>query len=126
VIDVQELLKLKNWAVVGATENTSKFGYKVFKKLKRFDYNVYPVNPNFNEVDGVKCYHNITDIPEHVDVISLIVNPKIGMDVIEQANEKGIKNVWCQPGAESKELVDKAKEYGMNIIVNECVLVELR
>jgi uncharacterized protein len=126
VNEVQELLKLKNWAVVGATENTSKYGYKVFKKLKRKGFNVYPVNPNFDEVNGIKCYHSISDITDSIDVISLIVNPKIGIDVIDQANEKGIKNVWCQPGADSEELVEKAKAYGMNIIVNECVLVELR
>jgi predicted CoA-binding protein len=122
---MQELLKLKNWAVVGATEDTSKFGYKVYKKLKKFDYNVYPVNPKFDEIEGQKCYSSISDINDPIDVISLIVNAKLGMEVIEKANERGIKNIWCQPGAESQELIDQAKAYGMKIIYNECVLVEL-
>ncbi|MDF2519952.1 MAG: CoA-binding protein [Clostridia bacterium] len=120
-----ELLDLQNWAVVGATQDTSKFGYKVFNKLKTKGYNVYPVNPKLDELDGVKCYHSISDIEAQVDVINLIVNPKVGMGVIEAAKEKGIKNIWCQPGAESPELIEKAKSYGMNIIYNECVLVEL-
>jgi predicted CoA-binding protein len=122
---MQELLKLKNWAVVGATEDTSKFGYKVYKKLKKYNYNVYPVNPKFNEIEGQKCYSSISDINDPIDVISLIVNAKLGMEVIEKANKKGIKNIWCQPGAESQELIDQAKEYGMKIIYHECVLVEL-
>jgi predicted CoA-binding protein len=122
---MQELLKLKSWAVVGATVDTSKFGYKVYKKLKISDYNVYPVNPKFDEIEGQKCYSSISDIKDHIDVISLIVNAKLGMEVIEKANEKGIKNIWCQPGAESQELIAKAKAYGMKIIYNECVLVEL-
>jgi len=122
---VQELLKLKNWAVVGATDDTSKFGYKVYKKLKISEYNVYPVNPKFDEIEGQKCYSSISDINDPIDVISLIVNAKLGMEVIEKANEKGIKNIWCQPGAESQELIAKAKAYGMKIIYNECVLVEL-
>lgn len=125
VIEMQEQLKLKNWAVVGASQDTSKFGYKVYKKLKNKGYNVYPVNPGLEEIDGEKCYHSIYDITDAIDVISLIVNPKIGIGVIEAANEKGIKNVWCQPGAESKELIEKAKAYGIKIIYNECVLVEL-
>jgi predicted CoA-binding protein len=122
---MQELLKLKNWAVVGATDDTSKFGYKVYKKLKKSDYNVYPVNPKFDEIEGQKCYSSISDINDPIDVISLIVNAKLGLEVIEKANERGIKNIWCQPGAESQELIAKAKDYGMKIIYNECVLVEL-
>lgn len=122
---MHELFELKNWAVVGATQDTSKFGYKVFRKLKDRGFKVYPVNPKFEEVEGVKCYSTVADIPDNIDVISLIVNPKVGIGVIEMAKEKGIKNVWCQPGAESIELVEKAKSYGINIIYNECVLVEL-
>jgi len=113
---MKEMLKLKNWAVVGATQDTSKFGYKVYDRLKNKGYNVYPVNPKFDEIEGLTCYHSISDIPDNIDVISLIVNYKIGMEVIDKAKEKGIKNVWCQPGAESKELIEKAI----------CVLVELR
>jgi predicted CoA-binding protein len=123
---MQELLELKNWAVVGTTKDTSKFGYKVYKKLKNKGYNVFPVNPGLDEINGEKCYHSVTDITEKIDVASMIINPKIGIDVLDAIHEKGIKNVWCQPGAESQELIDKAKAYGMNIIYNECVLVELR
>lgn len=123
---MQELFELKNWAVVGATQDTSKFGYKVFKKLKDKGFQVYPVNPRFDEVEGIQCYHSIMDITEPIDVISMIVNPKVGMEVVEHARDKGIRNMWCQPGAESPELIEKAKSYGINIIYNECVLVELR
>ena len=123
---MEEFLKLKNWAVVGTTKDTSKPGYRVYKKLKSKGYNVYPVNPGLDEVRGEKCYHSILDIEDPIDVVSLIINPKIGIEVLERINEKGIKNVWCQPGAESQEIIDKAKEYGMNLIVSECVLVELR
>jgi predicted CoA-binding protein len=122
---MQEQLRLKNWAVVGATQDTSKFGYKVYKKLKNKGYNVYAVNPKFDEIEGEKCYHSITEIDGMIEVISLIVNPRIGIEVIEEAKQKGIKNVWCQPGAESQELIDKAKSYDIKIIYNECVLVEL-
>lgn len=122
---MHELFDLKNWAVVGATTDTSKFGYKVFKKLQSRGFHVYPVNPKLEEIEGVKCYASISDIMDPIDVISLIVNPQIGMEVVEKAKEMGIKNIWCQPGAESPELIDQAESYGINIIYHECVLVEL-
>lgn len=124
-MNMHDLFNLKNWAVVGATQDTSKFGYKVYNKLKRHGFNVFPINPKQDEIEGVKCYKSLRDIEENIDVISLIVNPGIGIEVIDIAKEKGIKNVWCQPGAESKELIEKAQSYGINIIYNECVLVEL-
>ncbi len=122
---MQELFDLKNWAVVGATTDTSKFGYKVFKKLQSRGFHVYPVNPKLEEIEGIKCYASVSEITDPIDVISLIVNPKIGLEVVEKAKEMGIKNIWCQPGAESPELIDKAESYGINIIYHECVLVEL-
>lgn len=124
-MDLQKLLELKNWAVVGATQDTSKWGYKVFNKLKSRGYNVYPVNVKQDEIDGVKCYHSLKEINADIDVVSLIVNSRVGMGVLEESKEKGIKNIWCQPGAESQDLIAKAESYGMNIIYNECVLVEL-
>lgn len=122
---IKSMLEMKNWAVVGATDDKSKFGYKVFMKLMNHGYNVYPVNPKLTEIEGIKCSKSVTDISEGIDVISMIVNPKIGIGIIDEAFTLGIKNIWCQPGAESEELIAKAKEKGINILYHECVLVEL-
>jgi predicted CoA-binding protein len=123
--NIDDALKQKNWAVLGATYDRHKFGYKVFNKLKKFGYNVFPVNPGLDEIEGIKCYKSINEIPEEIDVVSLIINPKIGVTILEDAKSKGVKTIWCQPGANSEEIVNKAAELGLEIIHDQCVLVEL-
>jgi len=123
--NIETMLSLKNWAVVGATQNKAKFGYKVMKRLMDYDYNVYPVNPSYDEIDGLKCYKSLIEIDGHIDVVNMIVNPKLGLQFLEEATQKGIKYIWCQPGAENEELIEKAKEKGLIIAPNSCVLVEL-
>ena len=123
--NVKTMLSLMNWAVVGATQNKSKFGYKVMKRLVDCGYNVYPVNPVYDEIDGLKCYKSLVEINDDIDVVNMIVNPKLGLQFLEEAAQKGIQYIWCQPGAESEELIKKAKEKELIIAPNRCVLVEL-
>ncbi len=123
--DIKTMLSLKNWAVVGATQNKSKFGYKVMKRLMDHGYTVYPVNPSYDEIEGLKCYESLEEINDTIDVVNMIVNPQLGLQSIEMAAQKGIKYIWCQPGADSIELIEKAKEKNLIIAPNSCVLVEL-
>lgn len=123
MISAEELLKLKNWAVVGASENKGKYGCKIFKKLKKLGYNVIPVNPNYAVVLGEKCYPNLMSLPQKPDVVNLVVSPKHGMKIIQEASELGIKYVWLQPGTFNNELLELAKEKGVETI-QACVLVE--
>ena len=91
----EEILKSKKWAVVGATENPDKYGYKIYMKLKNKGYTVYAVNPNYTEIDGDKCFPNLTDLPETPDVIDMVVAPRFGMRYVEQAAEAGISTYGC-------------------------------
>jgi hypothetical protein len=120
----EELLKMKTWAVVGATENQEKYGYKIYQKLKSRGYKVYPVNPNYSEIEGDKCYSNLSELPEVPDVIDMVVAPKHGIKVVEEAARLGIKNIWLQPGTVNDELLKLAEEKGINT-VQACVLVAL-
>lgn len=120
----EELLKMKTWAVVGATENQEKYGYKIYQKLKSRGYKVYPVNPNYSEIEGDKCYSNLSELPEVPDVIDMVVAPRHGIKVVEEAARLGIKNIWLQPGTVNDELLKLAEEKGINT-VQACVLVAL-
>lgn len=122
---IREMLSKKIWAVVGATDNKEKFGYKIYRKLKDFGYKVYPVNPNYNEVDGDKCYRSIKDLPEIPEVIDMVVSPKIGLGTLQEAAELGIKFIWFQPGAQSEEPVKYAMDRGIQVVYERCVLIEL-
>jgi uncharacterized protein len=111
-----------SWAVVGASEDRSKFGNMTFRELVSRGKKVYPVNPNAKEVEGCVCYPNLSALPEKPERVLIVVPPKRGVDVVKEALELGIESVWFQPGAESDEAVDFAKHNGMEAISGHCIL----
>jgi hypothetical protein len=120
----EKMLDMENWAVVGASNKHHTYGYKLYKKLKNYEYNVFPVNPNCDSVDGDPTYPSLRDLDEEVDVVNFVVNPSIGIEILKECIELGIKNIWLQPGTRSQEIKDLARENEINV-VNSCVLVEL-
>ncbi|QZY53761.1 CoA-binding protein [Crassaminicella profunda] len=117
----QELLKDKNWVVVGDVLNPSKFAYKIKNRLTEAGYNVFLVNPR--DKSG-EVFSGLEDIHEQVDVIDLCINPHIGMEIMEEAYALGIHKVLIQPGAGSEEIISFCKEKDM-VCIESCVLVEL-
>ncbi|ADQ13803.1 CoA-binding protein [Halanaerobium hydrogeniformans] len=122
--DREKTLEMKNWAVVGATDKKNKFGYKIYKKLKNHNYNVYPVNPNLETIDGDQCYPDLASVPVEIDVVDMVVNPRIGIKVMENIKTEGINYVWLQPGTRSSQIRDFAKNNKITI-VESCVLINL-
>jgi hypothetical protein len=120
----EETIKMKNWAVVGATNKRRKFGYKIYQRLKENGYNVYPVNPNLDNINGDKCYDNLDEIDDRIDVVDLVVNPEIGIKIMEDIKKNNIKYVWLQPGARSAEIRRFARDNDIDYI-NGCIYVEL-
>jgi predicted CoA-binding protein len=120
------MLQAKSWAVVGATDNTQKFGYKIFKALKDAGYSVYPVNPGITEILGDTCYPALRDLPIRPEVVNVVVPPKVGEQIMNNCSELGIKNVWLQPGANAANVVAAANNLGLTVVDQNCILVELR
>ena len=120
-----EMLKKEVWAVIGITDKTERFGYKIPKLLEEKNYKVYGVNPKLDELEGIKVYKNLSQVPEKIDVINMIVNPKFAKTYLEEAKELGIKSVFFQPGSYQEETIEYAKELGFNI-VTDCVYASLR
>lgn len=121
----ETMVDKKIWAVLGATPNKEKFGYKIWKKLKDHNYKVYGINPNRDNIDGEKLYDTITDLPEKVDVVDFVVSPKISINALKEAKEKDIEYLWFQPGSFDEEVINKAKEMGFKIVYHDCILAVL-
>lgn len=119
---VDNFLEKKNWAVVGVSPNKFKFGYKIFKILKDNGYNVYPVNPFYDEVEGIKIYSSLSEIGEDIEVIDFVVPPKATIEYLDEARELGIENLWFQPDTFNDEVIERTKELGMDYINDDCVL----
>ena len=119
------MLEKKVWAVVGANEDPAKYGNMIYRKLLSRGYEVYPVNPNYESLEGRKCYSDLSSLPVKPEVIDMVVSPKRGKPVIEEAAKLGITNIWLQPGTYDEELLAMIDAKGM-AAVKACVLVALR
>jgi len=123
--NIQRMLSLKSWVVAGSTHNPDKFAHKIYKKLKSMKYAVYSLNPSGLDADGDKSYKILSSLPIKPEVISMVINPVKGREIIGDAAILGIKYIWFQPGADTLELVNMAETAGINVVYNRCVLVEL-
>ena len=111
-------------AVIGASNNRDKFGNKALRAFRQQGYTVIPINPNEAEVEGLKTYASVLDVPGAIDMASLYVPPHIGEQVIGEIAQKGIAEVWLNPGTESDELIAKAESLGLPII-QACSIVNV-
>ena len=107
----------KSVAVIGASNDRAKYGNKAVRAYLRLGYEVYPVNPKGEAVEGLEAYKSILDIQAAVERATLYVPPEVGLKVVEEVAQKGVKELYVNPGAESDELVDKARKLGLNPIL---------
>ncbi len=122
----KQMLEMKSWVVVGVTANKDKYGYKIWKTLKQHDYNTFGVNPNYDEIEGEKIYHSLKDLPEKVQVLDMVVPPKIAIKTLEEAKESGIEYIFFQPGTYNKEVVAKAEELELKYLLDDCIYATLK
>ena len=123
--DIRKILEQKNIAVVGMSKNEGKPAHFVPKYLIEHGYNVIPVNPTITEVLGRKSYPSIADIPDEVDVVDVFRRSEDVPPVVNDAiNKKGIKVIWMQSGIYNEEAERKAKENGIDVVFNRCMMVE--
>ena len=117
----EEMLRLKNWAIVGATPKKDRFGYKIWKQMQEKGYTVYGVNPNYTSIDDIPVYATLSDIGKPVDAIDMIIGAKHVPAVLEEAQALGIRNIFFQPGSTDESVIERAEEMGFNIITDDCI-----
>ena len=113
-------------AVVGATDNPSKYGYVIYRDLKRKGYRVFAVNPGRSTVDSNPAYRDLRSLPEKPTIVNVVVPPRVTASVLKESLDLGLLNVWLQPGAESPENLAFLQENGFNYLANACIMVESR
>ena len=111
-------------AVIGASNNRRKFGNRAVRAYQQQGHTVVPINPHETEVEGLKAYASILDVPGTVDMVSFYVQPEIGEQVIADVAAKGVREVWLNPGADSDEVIARAKALGIQPIV-ACSIVAI-
>jgi predicted CoA-binding protein len=108
---------MKTVAVIGASSNRDKFGNKALRAFANHGYTVIPINPTEAEVEGYKTYRSVLDVPQAIDAATVYVPPQAGVQVMEELAKKGVPSVWLNPGADSPEVVARAQELGLNVML---------
>jgi len=103
-------------AIVGASSNRHKFGNKALRAFRDEGYTVLAINPNEAEVEGIKTYPSVLDVPHAIDMASVYVPPEVGQGLLAQFEKKQIAEIWLNPGAESDELLAEARRRKLNVI----------
>ena len=120
---IKEFMAQIRFAVVGATNNTEKYGYQIFRNLKGRGYEVYPVNPKLDELEGAKCYSTIADIPVRVDVVDFVVPPEVTEVILKDCKRLGLDRIWLQPGSESEAAIAYCRDNNLKVVHDICVML---
>lgn len=123
--NISDFLKKENLiAVVGASNDKSKYGNRVYRDLKNAKFKIIPINLKEKEIEGDKAYAYLKDYKGKIDVVCLAVKPEVSLQILHQALAMQIKNIWFQPGSENDECLEFAKEHGFNVVHGQCIMVE--
>jgi len=112
------------YAVVGASNNEEKYGYKVFNDLIEGWYKVIAINPNEKEILWTKVYPTLSDYVGIIDVVIFVVPPQVTEKILEEVKTLGIKNVRMQPGAESPTAIKFCEENGIACTHDACIMIQ--
>lgn len=108
---------MPNIVIIGASQDRKKFGNKAVRAFVQKGFKVYPINPKLPEIEGIKAYKSILEVPEtNIDMVSVYLPPAVGLTVLEDIAKKSVKEVWMNPGSESLEIAAKADDLGLTLI----------
>ena len=122
--EIKDIFALKKIAVIGMSKHPIKAAHFVPKYLSEQGFDITPINPTTNEILGKKCYPDIFSIQHTIDVIDIFRPSEQVLSVIQDAIKKKPKVIWLQEGIHNEEAENLAREYGIDIVFNRCMLAE--
>ncbi len=118
------LTKYRRIAMVGVSGNPTRASYRALVHMKSKGYTVYPVNPSYDEILGLKCYQSLLDIQDPVDIVDIFRKPETVLPLVSEAREIGAKVFWMQIGVINDEAAAQAAAAGMDVVIDRCVKIE--
>jgi predicted CoA-binding protein len=123
--EIQEILaQYRTIAVVGLSPKEARDSNRVARYLMEQGYDIVPINPGQKEILGKTCYPSLADIPFQVDMADLFLNPDRVPPVVDQAIDKGVRAIWMQLGVVHNAAAQKAREAGIQVVMNRCIMQE--
>jgi predicted CoA-binding protein len=123
----QDFLAQKRIAVAGVSRQGDTAGNIIYKKLRESGYQMFALNPNAEEVEGDKCYPNLTAIPDGVDGLVIAAPPQAAVGLVRECAEAGVKRVWMHrsfgQGSVDDEAARLGRELGLTVIPGSCPMM---
>jgi uncharacterized protein len=123
--DVEAILGLRTWAVVGCSPDPGRDSHRIAALLQRRGYRVIPVNPACEEILGERCFPTLADIPEPVEVVDIFRRSEAAGAHVDEAIAIGARAVWMQLGVIDRAAAERARAAGLLAVMNRCPAVEL-
>jgi len=124
---IEELLRsTKTIAVVGLSRKPWRASFGVSEYMQSVGYRIIPVNPHEGEVLGEKAYRSLEDLPEAVDMVNIFRRSEAVPEIVEAAIRMGAKSVWMQEGVVHEASAERARQAGLVVVMDKCLLKEHR
>ena len=122
---IESFLSNRRIAVAGVSRDQKKFGFQVFKMLREKGFEVYPINPSADEIDGVPCFRSVGALPLNVHNLLVLTPKKQTKDLVAEALAKGIDSIWIQQMSDTPEAIELARSRPVNLVTGECILMHV-
>ncbi|MEI6681979.1 MAG: CoA-binding protein [Bacteroidota bacterium] len=120
---IDAFLSSRKVAIAGVSRDPRKFGYQVFKQLKEKGYEVFPVNPSADFIEGTPCFRSVASLPLNVHNLVIITRKTQTRDIVAEAIAKGIDSIWIQQMSDTPEAIELTAAKPVNLITRECILM---
>jgi predicted CoA-binding protein len=120
---VNDFISQRKLAVVGLSRGGKKFGNFAYRELKSKGYQLFPIHPEAETLEGDRCYRSLSTLPEPVDGVLIVVPPSQTEQVVREAATAGIPRVWMQQGAQSFGAIRFCQDHGISAVYGECILM---
>ncbi|MBT9163142.1 MAG: hypothetical protein DDT24_00045 [Chloroflexi bacterium] len=125
-IEEEILNSSKTVAVVGLSPRMERPSFAVASYLKEHGFRIIPVNPTAEEILGERSYPDLSSIPGRVDVVDIFRRSEEVLPIVEEAIKIGAKSIWMQEGVVNEEAAGRARDAGLLVIMDRCMLKEHR
>jgi len=120
---IEQFLEGRKLAIAGVSRDPKKFGHVVYLDLKKKGFEIYPVNPETDTIEGQPCFHSVSALPGDVKNL-LVITPKNNtLEVVKEAMDKGFDNIWIQQMSDTREALDYLKDKPVNLVSKQCILM---
>jgi uncharacterized protein len=120
---IDSFLSTQKIAIAGVSRDPKKFGFLVFKHLKERGFEVYPINPEADNIAGTPSFRSVSALPLNVHSLVILTPKKHTRDVVAEAMAKGIDNIWIQQMSDTPEAIELTKAHPVNLVTRECILM---